>query len=137
ACAFASGRDVPWMFMVTHENLASDVDAEAVLSRCDLAPIMPLTGMLAREVMPAATRPEGLDLHIPQDELACASAVDINAVAYGMDLAASKPLLGHPGFWNDHVLVIGTAADGASVSSAAVLSVEGYRYVALVATHPA
>src|SRR5690606_22379958 len=47
ACAFASGRDVPWMFMVTHENLASDVDAEAVLSRCDLAPIMPLTGMLA------------------------------------------------------------------------------------------
>lgn len=136
ACAFASGRDVPWMLIVTHEGLAPGVDAATALGACDLVPIMPLTGMLADVVTPAVAPPAGLGLNVPEDEVGCASTVDVNALAYGMDLEASRSLLGRPGFWKDHVLVIGTA-EGAAASSTAVFSVDGYRYVALVATHPA
>ena len=136
ACAFASGRDVPWMFIVTQEGLAPDVDAAAVLEACDLVPLMPLTGMLALDVAPAASIPEGLTLDVPQDDEACAVTVDINAVAYGMDLEASKSLLGRTAFWKDHVPVVG-AVNGVPVCSAAVLMVEDHRYVALVATDPA
>lgn len=136
ACAFASGRDVPWMFIVTHEGLAPGVNAASVLEACDLAPIMPLTGMLAPDVSPAATIPDGLTLTVPQDDEGCASTVDINAVAYGMDLGSSKSLLGRTSFWKDHVPVVG-AVDGVPVCSAAVLMVDDHRYVALVATDPA
>lgn len=136
ACAFASGRDVPWMFIVTHEGLAPSVDAPAVLEACDLAPIMPLTGMLAHDVSPAASIPDVLTLSVPQDDAGCASTVDINAVAYGMDLQAGKSLLGRAAFWKDHVPVVG-AVDGVPVCCAAVLMVDDHRYVALVATDPA
>ena len=36
--------------MVTHERLQPGVDAAAVLDTCGLAPIMPMTGMLAQTV---------------------------------------------------------------------------------------
>lgn len=136
ACAFASGRDVPWMFITTHEGLAPGVDAAAVLDACDLAPVMPLTGMLARDVSPAASIPDGLTLAVPHDDAGCAVAIDINAVAYGMDLEAGKSLLGRTAFWKEHVPVVG-AVDGVPVCSAAVLMVDDHRYVALVATDPA
>ena len=52
-----------------------------------------------------------------------------------MDLAAGKPIIGTRAFWEDQFPVIGVA-DGTPVSSAAVLMVDGLRYVALVATDP-
>lgn len=136
ACAFASGRDVPWMFVITHEGLAPDVDAATVLEACDLVPLMPLTGMLARDVSPAASIPDGLTLAVPQDDAGCAVTLDINTVAYGMDLEAGKGLFGRTAFWKAHVPVVGTV-DGTPVSCAAVLMVDDHRYVALVATDPA
>jgi GNAT superfamily N-acetyltransferase len=53
-----------------------------------------------------------------------------------MDLGAAKSAIGTRAFWNDHVPVLGVVG-GTPASSAAVLMVDGYRYVALVATHPA
>src|SRR3954447_27029591 len=46
ACAWASDKGVPWMFLLTHEALEPGIDATAVLADCDLVAMMPLTGML-------------------------------------------------------------------------------------------
>ena len=134
ACAWAAPQSVPWLFMVTHEQLASDVDAASTLDACGLAPVMPMTGMRARSVGAAATVP-GLQLTVPQDDSGCAAIVDVNALAYGMNLEASKATIGSRTFWRDQFPVLGVAG-GKPDSSAAVLMVHGHRYVALVATEP-
>jgi ribosomal protein S18 acetylase RimI-like enzyme len=134
ACEWAADKGVPYLFVVTHEGLAADVDPAALLAG-SLAPVMPLTGMLAQRIAPAARVPEPVQLVEPDDDDACASMLDVNAVAYGMDLEAGKNALGRRAFWEGHVPVLGLA-DGKPVSSAAVFMVDGYRYVALVATDP-
>ena len=134
ACAWASTRPVPWLFVVTHDAIEDGVDASAVLDSCDLAPLMPLTGMHAERVGEPGETP-GLHLTVPGDDASCSALVDLNAAAYGMDLDTSKALLGRSGFWKGHFPVVGLA-DGAPASTAAVLMVDGIRYVALVATAP-
>jgi len=134
ACAWAAAQSVPWLLMVTHERLESGVDAVATLEACGLAVVMPMTGMLARTVAAAATV-RGLELTVPQDDSGCGAIVDVNAHAYGMDLEASKATIGSRTFWKDQFPVVGVAG-GKPVSSAAVLIVDGHRYVALVATEP-
>jgi GNAT superfamily N-acetyltransferase len=111
------------------------VDAAATLDGCGLAPIMPLTGMFAETVAPAATIPTGLELTVPDDDEGLSAVIDVNALAYDMELDASKPMIGKRSFWANHVAVLGTTG-GKPASSAAVLMVDGYRYVALVATDP-
>jgi GNAT superfamily N-acetyltransferase len=135
ACACAADADDPWLFIVTHETLEAGTDPAAVLDACGLAPVMRLRGMLAPQVAPVARVPDGLQLVAPEDDGLCAAAVDINAAAYGMDLEAAKSFMGRRQFWDDHHLVVGVAG-GAPVCSAAVLMVDGLRYVALVATLP-
>jgi ribosomal protein S18 acetylase RimI-like enzyme len=134
ACAWAVRRPVPWLFMVTHERLAPGVDAAATLAASGLAAIMPMTGMRARTVTAAATV-AGLQLKVPQDDSECSAIVDVNSLAYEMDLAACKTAIGIRKFWKDQFPVLGIL-DGKPVSSATVLMVDGVRYVALVATHP-
>ncbi len=136
ACGWASDKTVPWLFIVTHEALDAGIDAVAVLDGCGLAPVMPLTGMFAQQVAPVARVPDGLLLTVPDDDPGCAAVLDVNSLAYAMDLDAGKVLIGKRSFWNDHVPVLGVAG-GKPASSAAVLMVDGYRYVALVATDPA
>jgi ribosomal protein S18 acetylase RimI-like enzyme len=91
--------------------------------------------MIAHQIAPATREPEGLQLVVPDDDEGCKALLDVNALAYGMDLEAGKPALGRRAFWNGHVPVLGLA-DGKPVSCAAVWMVDGYRYVALVATDP-
>ena len=136
ACTWASDKGVPWMFVVTHDALEAGTDAAAVLDGCGLAPVMPLTGMLAQHLSPAARIPDDLHLAVPQDDAGCSAILDVNAAAYSMDLDAAKALVGTRSFWKDHVAVLGRAAD-TPACSATVLMVDGYRYVALVATDPA
>ena len=101
ARAWAADKNVPWLFIVTHETLAPGTDAAAALDACDLGTMMPLTGMLATQLTPAARLAEGLSLAVPQDDAACSAILDVNALAYGMDLEAGKPLLGTHAFWKD------------------------------------
>jgi GNAT superfamily N-acetyltransferase len=136
ACAWASGRAVPWLFVVTHQALAAGVDAPAALDGCGLAPMMPLTGMLARRIAPASRVPEDLELAVPHDDDGCSALLDVNSAAYGIDLDAGKPVIGTQSFWQDHVPVVGWTG-GKPASGAAVMMVDGHRYVALVATDPA
>jgi len=136
AVAFASGKDVPWLFIITSEALEPGVDAAAVLEAQGLAPIMTLTGMLADRVGPNSRTPDGLDLTRPPDEPSCSALLDVNSAAYAMDLGPAKSLMGQPEFWAPHFPVLGLAG-GAPACTSAVMMVDGYRYVALVATDPA
>jgi GNAT superfamily N-acetyltransferase len=135
ACAFAATRNVPWLFITTAETLAPGVDASAALDAAGLAPIMNLTGMVADRVAPAPARPDGLDLSTPADPASCAALVDVNSAAYAMDLGPAKAIMGQPSFWAPHFVVLGRV-NGQPASTSAVFMVEGYRYVALVATDP-
>lgn len=136
ACAWASAWNVPWLLVVTHEALEPGVDATAALDGCGLAPMMPLTGMVAQRISPPSRVPEGLNLTVPHEDEGCAALIDLNSLAYGMSLDAGKPVIGTRSFWKDHVPVVGWTG-GKPVSGAAVMMVDGYRYVALVATDPA
>jgi GNAT superfamily N-acetyltransferase len=135
ACAWASARSVPWLFVVTHERVPAGADAVAALDRCGLTPMLPLTGMVAGQVAPGARVPRDLELTRPADDAACAAILDVNGLAYGADLEAGKDLIGTTSFWADHFPAVGRAA-ATPVSCAAVLMVDGCRYVALVATDP-
>lgn len=136
ARAWTSDKGVPWLFMVTHEALASGTDAAAILDGCGYAPMMMLTGMIAQQVAPVTKMPDGLELTVPNDDSACGAMLDVNGIAYAMDLEAGKPLVGTRAFWANHFPVLGLAG-GKPACSAAVMMVDGYRYVALVATDPA
>ena len=94
ACEFASPHGVPWFFVITHERLAPGTDPTAVLDGCGLAPIMPLTGMLAAQVAPATTIPAGLELAVADDDEDFSAVIDVNALAYDMELEASKAVIG-------------------------------------------
>ena len=94
-----------------------------------------MTGMEAQRIAPPARVPEDLELSIPRHAADCAAVLEINSAAYAMDLAAAQPLMADEAFWADHFPVVGVAG-GRPVSTAAVLMVDGVRYVALVATEP-
>ena len=132
---WAADKAVPWLFIVTHETLAPGVDATAALQDCGLVPIIPMTGMRARQLAPATRAASGLTLDVPDDDEGCAAMLDVNSAAYGMALDACKPTYGKRSFWSSHVPALGRA-DGTPVASAAVFMVDGHRYVALVATTP-
>lgn len=135
ACAWAADKGVPWFFVTTHELLGEGVEASAVLDGCGLVPLMPLTGMMARRVAGAESAPEGLELRLADDEATSEAVVKINSAAYGMDLSAGMEAIGRARFWGEHVGVVGMRGDEA-VSCTAVMMVDGYRYVAFVATQP-
>lgn len=135
ACTWAASRQVPWLFVVTHEAVDDSVDVSAVVGETGLVPLLPLTGMRADTVGEATALPPGLRLEVPADVSGCGALLDVNAAAYGMDLESGKALMGEPAFWTSHFPVLGTV-DGQPVSTTAVFMVDGVRYVALVATAP-
>ena len=135
AMQWASDKGAPWLFVVTHEALEPGVDAAATLSEYGLVPLLPLTGMVARQVAPVARVPQGLQLEVPDDDAGCSAVLDVNSAAYGMDLGASKSAFGRGAFWTDHVPVLGRA-EGVPATSAAVFLSGGHRYVGMVATLP-
>lgn len=125
----------PYLLIHTQEALAPGVDAAAELAPAGFVPLMTLTGMVAGLISPPPALPGGLQLARPADDAGCAAALDVNSAAYGLPLDAAKPVLGTAAFWADKVLALGTAG-GRPVASTAVFPVDGYRYVALVATQP-
>lgn len=135
ASTFASDPAVPWFFVVTHEALEPGLDAAAELDGCGLAPAMTLTGMVAPRVPASGRLPEGLRLELARSDSACSAVLDVNAAAYGMDLAAAKGVMGHASFWKEFFPVVGSAA-GKPACCASVAMVDGHRYVGWVATDP-
>jgi ribosomal protein S18 acetylase RimI-like enzyme len=136
ACDWAAAQGVPWLLVTTHEALADAVDAKAALDEVGFAPLMPLTGMIATKVAPAARVPEGLELTTPDDDEACKAITTVNSKAYAMELAAANEIIGRRAFWRDQFPVVALAS-GSPVACAAAMMVDDHRYVALVATDPA
>ena len=93
--AWAAGKEVPWLFVLTHEELETGVDAGSILDGCGLSSVMPLTGMLAQQVPSVATNPGSLQLTVPEDDAGCSAVIDVNSAAYEMDLGAASPQLAH------------------------------------------
>lgn len=128
-------KGVPWLFVVTHETVEPGIDAEELLDAAGLVPAIPLTGMLASQVAPSLRVPERLQLTVPHDEAGFSAVIDLNSAAYAMDLGAAKAVMGRAPFWDGSVPVVGLT-DGTPSSCAAVMIVDGHRYVAMVATDP-
>jgi ribosomal protein S18 acetylase RimI-like enzyme len=135
ACTWYAGKDVPWLFVVTRDTLEPGIDVEKLLDATGLVPAMPLTGMLASQVAPNGRVPDRLQLTVPQDEAGLAAVIDLNSAAYATDLGAANAVVGRAPFWHGGVPVVGLT-DGAPCTCAAVLIVDGHRYVAMVATDP-
>jgi GNAT superfamily N-acetyltransferase len=136
ATAWAADKHLPWLLLMTHEALQAGVDAVTALDGAGLAPMLPLTGMVAHRLAPGRSAPPGLQLLVPEDDRGCSAMLDINAAAYGMSLDAGKPALGNRAFWADHAPALGVV-NGTPVSCAAAIEAAGHHYVALVATEPA
>ena len=81
---------VPWFFVVTHDSIEPGVDVTAILGDCGLAAALPLTGMFATHVPPAASAPTNLQITVTDADAECATLVDINSAAYEMDLEPGK-----------------------------------------------
>jgi GNAT superfamily N-acetyltransferase len=135
AKAWAAGKGVPWMLVVTHESLQPGSDPVAALDAEGYAPVMPLTGMLAGDVKPGQFPPEELELKLATEPRECECVLNINAEAYGVSFDVGQPVWGNPAFWEHHIGIVGLVA-GQPVSCAAVLQAGGHRYVAMVATVP-
>ncbi len=135
ACAWAADKGVPWFLMVSHEALAEGVHAEATLTDCGLTPLLKITGMIADDVAALAKTPEGLDLRVPHDDASSAEVLLVNEAAYGVGMQPAVEHFGTYAFWKDHFAVVGRSA-GNAVTSSTVMMMDGYRYVAFVATHP-
>jgi GNAT superfamily N-acetyltransferase len=136
ASAWAADKNMPWLLVMTHEALQPGVDAAAALDAAGLAPMLPLTGMIAQRIAPGRAAPAGLQLQVPEDDAGCAAMLDVNGAAYGMSLEAGKPALGRHSFWAYHAPALGLVA-GTPVCCAAAVMASGYHYVVLVATDPA
>lgn len=134
-CTWAAPTGLPYLLILTHEALEAGVDSNAGLAANGLVPLMPLTGMIAGRVAPPAQIPDGLQLIVPEDDAGCAAIVDINSSAYGVPLDDAKPMIGKRAFWQGKVPALGVAS-GQPVASTTVFAVDGYSYVALVATQP-
>jgi ribosomal protein S18 acetylase RimI-like enzyme len=135
AKAMAAPREIPWFLVTTHEWIRDELDAPAVLAELGLVPAMPLTGMMAETVDPAGATPDSLTLVRPASNPACQAILDVNGAAYGMGPMDFPTAMSSPAYWERHFPVLGYAEDRA-VAASATLLVDGYRYVAFVATDP-
>lgn len=106
-----------------------------ILLQCGLTPVVKLAGMLAENVSPAGPVPDELELAVPHNDSECEALLDVNSAAYATSFAAGQPVWGRQAFWRNHFPVVGLVDDH-PVSCAACLNVDGYRYVAMVATLP-
>lgn len=137
---WAGERRLPWILAVCHETMTGLLpDAERLLNQLGFAAMMPLTGMEAQALTPPARiRPEGAWL-TEEDESIGANVIRLNEAAYQMSLGEPGSLALEQSEWwvaSERMATV-LAPGGRPASCAAVLGVNGVRYVALVATVPA
>ena len=140
ATAFATARDVPWMFTICHDWLPA-ADAEttsALLTAAGLAPMTAATGMVAEDLAPPRRPPPpALTMRSAEGVAAYRELSDLNMTAYSMPLAwgheaFAREDLYRSGVWPDLGYV-----DGAPVATSTTALVDGRLYVMMVATDAA
>ncbi len=136
---WAGERRLPWLFALCHDLMGDLLgECERELERVGFAPMMPLTGMAANELLPPARSGHTVDFVTEADSSIGDKVIRLNEAAYQMKFGEPGSLsLEHPGWWappSRMATVI--APEGQPVSSAVVLNAGSTRYVALVATLP-
>lgn len=138
-CAWAESRRVPWLFAMCHDTMGEHLPAaQRLMERLGFALMMPLTGMEGDELRPSPRpKPEGEWL-TEADQAIGDVVMRLNEAAYQTPLGEPGSLaLEQPGWWRapDRMVTV-LSPGGTPESCAAVLDVQGLRYVAFVATRP-
>ena len=136
---WAGERRLPWLFALCHDLMGGLLgDCERELKQLGFAPMMPLTGMEANELLPSARGSLAVEFVTERDVSIGDKVIRLNEAAYQMKFGEPGSLsLEHPGWWappSRMATVI--TQEGQPVSSAVVLNAANTRYVALVATLP-
>ncbi|WP_437641606.1 GNAT family N-acetyltransferase [Sorangium sp. So ce854] len=136
AVELARAGGVPWLFALSDSwSPGGDAGAAAdVLGRLGFKPAVSLTGMVADALAPPRRAPSGLDLRRITDAETRAAIADLNAVAYGIPIAAGRASMAHESLWGDRAFGRVGYVGGQPVCAAATYIVEGIRYVGFVAT---
>ena len=139
ACDWAAVRQQPWILALSHETLGDLLEpARGVLEAQGFAPMMPLTGMEADELLPPA-RPEADVKWLTEESPEIGGTVlRLNEAAYQMPFAEPGTLpMERVDWWSSPARMASVlVAEGEPASSTAVINVDGLRYVALVASPP-
>ena len=136
---WAGERRQPWMFALCHDLMGNLLgDCERALKEVGFAPMMPLTGMEANELLPPARNASAVEFVTETDASIADKVVRLNEAAYQMTFGEPGSLpLEQPGWWAPPSRMATVVAhEGRPVSSAVVLDAANTRYVALVATLP-
>ncbi|MCX6598354.1 MAG: GNAT family N-acetyltransferase [Acidobacteria bacterium] len=139
-CSWASTRQHGWILALSHETMGDLLDpAKAVLEGQGFAPMMPLTGMEATELLPPAREVAGVEWLTETAPDLGGTVLRLNEAAYELQFAEPGTLpMERADWWDGQARMASVlVADGEPASSTAVISVDGLRYVALVASPPA
>ncbi|WP_437961132.1 GNAT family N-acetyltransferase [Sorangium sp. So ce119] len=136
AVELARAGGVPWLFAMS-DSWSPDGDAGAtadLLARLGFQPAVSLTGMVADAIAPPQRAPSDLDLRRVADAETRAAIADLNAITYGVPIAAARASVAHEALWGDRAFGQVGYVGGQPVCSAATYIVEGIRYVGFVVT---
>ncbi|WP_433937214.1 hypothetical protein AB3662_21515 [Sorangium cellulosum] len=103
AVELARAGGVPWLFAMSDSwSPGGDAGATAdLLGRLGFQPAVSLTGMVADAIAPPQRAPSGLDLRRVADAETRAAIADLNAITYGVPIAAARASVAHESLWGD------------------------------------
>lgn len=135
----AEPYSLPWAFYL-YEPYAVGIDAEAVGAACGLARLMQIRVMTGdtRELRPPLRPLPDLEFRRVSTREDGRAVFDINLRSYGMPMFMADSVLETKAYFNNPARGFDflALAGGVPVSTASVIELDGWLYVALVATDP-
>lgn len=140
ACADAAPHGLPWALFL-YSGFVEGCDSETVASECGLThflDVQVMTGDTAQMHSPARPAPALVFRRVDSREEA-KTALDINMRSYGLPASVTDSVMETGAYFGDPSVEFGFVAyaDDVPVSTATVIEIDGWLYVALVATDPA
>jgi ribosomal protein S18 acetylase RimI-like enzyme len=108
---------------------------EVMAAQYELAPMLAMTGMEARDILPPRRSLPALEIRRVTDDATATDLANVNALAYEMQ-TGDFGCLHNMQLWHADTFAYVGYADGRAVSAAAALPVDGTVYIAMVATLP-
>jgi len=135
----AEPYNLPWALYL-YEPYAERIDAEAVGAACGLARLMQIRVMTGdvRELKPPVRPLPDLEFKRVSSREDGRTVFDINLRCYGMPMFMADSVLDTKAYFNNPARTFDflALAGGVPVSTASVIELDGWLYVALVATDP-
>ena len=138
----AAGAKVPWIFGLPETMFPAGLDAASpVLADTGLQYMMYMTVMECEGPLKPRLRPLPEDVEILRVSTPAQAfdALNLNSNAYGMPVAVTNDVLNAHTYFSDPRRDFGFVVynrDGIAVSTATAIILDGWAYVAAVATHP-